>query len=88
MKITINNIISIFCIITGPVQCHRLVDPENGDVKFQQSVGSTAVYTCNRGFRLIGSDRRTCQKNGVWSGQQPTCKCKQLLIYQLVIKSF
>ena len=61
------------------IQCPRLADPENGDVRFQQSVGSTAIYTCNRGCVLIGSDRRTCQQNGAWTGQQPRCKCKQLL---------
>lgn len=60
---------------TEPIQCPRLVDPENGDVSFRQTVGSIAVYKCNKGFTLIGNEKRTCQQNGAWTGQQPTCKC-------------
>ena len=39
--------------------------------------GSTATYTCNSGFELLdltpGSDMRTCQPNGMWSGSEALC---------------
>ena len=37
-------------------------------------VGDTATYTCDDGYELIGSDTRTCQSNGEWSGSAPTCE--------------
>ncbi|XP_034243418.1 uncharacterized protein LOC117646517 isoform X1 [Thrips palmi] len=36
--------------------------------------GDTATYACEMGFHLVGLRVRSCQADGHWSGQQPTCK--------------
>ena len=68
-------------VCTG-LRCGSLSNIENGRVSFPStSVGSVATYTCNRGFELIGSSRRTCQSNGQWSGREPVCtglRCRSL----------
>ena len=35
--------------------------------------GSTAIYSCNAGFELVGTSVRTCLPGGDWSGTQPAC---------------
>eukprot|EP00117_Sycon_ciliatum_P039828 scpid16353/ scgid29370/ CUB and sushi domain-containing protein 3; CUB and sushi multiple domains protein 3 len=35
---------------------------------------SAVSFVCNPGYTLFGSQRRTCQANALWSGQQPTCQ--------------
>ncbi len=35
--------------------------------------GSTVKYHCNRGYVLIGTDKRRCSSEGVWSDSIPTC---------------
>ena len=64
------------------VICETLRDPANGDVdQSGNRPGSTATYTCNRGYVLVGQARRTCQDNGKWSGKAPTCRlvtCEKL----------
>lgn len=55
----------------------ELTDPENGRVLFSTlTVGSTANYTCDIGFRLIGNSMRVCVNSGTleWSGDEPTCE--------------
>jgi len=36
-------------------------------------VGDTCTITCDDGFELSGSDTRTCQDDGTWSGTDATC---------------
>ena len=35
--------------------------------------GDTCSFTCNTGYVLIGSDTRTCQHDGSWSGSDNVC---------------
>ena len=35
--------------------------------------GDTCSFTCNTGYELTGSDTRTCQSNGKWSGSDSMC---------------
>ncbi|MCB9603534.1 MAG: hypothetical protein H6724_07490 [Sandaracinus sp.] len=58
----------------GPVDCGTLTAPANGNVGAASTTfGSLAVYSCNDGFTLVGSNMRECQSNGTWSGTSPTC---------------
>ena len=34
---------------------------------------SVVTYTCMRGYRITGSEKRTCKMDGQWSGVQPQC---------------
>ena len=36
--------------------------------------GDTCSFTCNTGYELTGSDTRTCQSNGSWSGSDDVCR--------------
>ena len=40
-------------------------------------VGSTAEYSCDEGYALVGDRERRCEldegSSGVWSGQPPQC---------------
>ena len=36
--------------------------------------GDTCSFTCNTGYELTGSDTRTCQSDGSWSGSDDVCR--------------
>lgn len=43
-------------------------------------VGSLVKYRCERGYKIVGNSISTCEENGFWSGEIPTCTyvdCKQ-----------
>ena len=68
----LRSVIILLLIIT--VQCSTLSDPSNGRVSQQgNNPGDRASYTCNSGYELVGQSTRTCQNNGRWSGDAPTC---------------
>ena len=57
------------------VMCPELPDPPNGAVMVSGlSVGSTASYTCDDGFKLSENILRMCETGGVWSGSEPLCE--------------
>ena len=61
------------------VDCGSLEDPDNGQVEFfNTTFESTANYTCDLGYSLNGNSTRTCEANGNWSGDLPSCECKLL----------
>ena len=65
------------------VMCYvRHVDIDCGDpgtpTNGQRSLSSTTynsvvTYTCDVGYTLQGSNSRTCQSDGEWSGSVPQC---------------
>ncbi len=62
-------------------QCEQLRDIANGRVSVSGVIiGSTATYTCNKGYFLVGSSTRRCQTNAEWSGEEPFCKRKVNLL--------
>ena len=61
------------------VSCPSLSDPSNGIMNCSlgddevPSYEDTCSFTCNIGYELTGSESRTCQSNGSWSGSNAVC---------------
>ena len=56
------------------VDCGGLADPKFGEVVTSGTMfSSTATYSCNDGYNLVGDTTRTCQASGSWSGSDPSC---------------
>jgi CUB/sushi domain-containing protein len=48
--------------------------PANGQkIDSNYTFPNSLRYVCDRGFRLVGSSRRDCQTNGLWSGTSASC---------------
>ena len=71
-----------------------MTNPNNG--MFTCSLGDdritsyedTCSFTCNTGYELTGSDTRTCQSDGSWSGTDDICRrgmlhCYYTYVYKL-----
>ena len=75
-------VISVSCCIAD-IQCNNLA---NGEITSCNSVrvgvgyeGDTCSFTCNTGYELTGSDTRTCQSDGSWSGSRDVCRKGRLV---------
>ena len=61
------------------VTCPLLSDPNNGMINCSlgddgvPSYEDTCNFTCEIGYELSGSESRTCQINGIWSGSIAMC---------------
>ena len=61
------------------VSCPSLDDPDNGMISCSladdgvPSYEDTCNFTCNTGYVLTGSETRTCQSDGSWSGNSAMC---------------
>ena len=59
------------------VNCGSLTNPVNGELNLTTTTFmSTSTYSCNAGYTLFGKGTRTCQANGTWSDNVPTCDRK------------
>ena len=59
--------------------CGSPPHPENGNVTLNQNgtlIGSSATYTCDLNYSLIGVGTIVCQSNREWSG---SAKCVGVL---------
>jgi len=69
------------------VACPSLTDPNNGLMTC--SLGDDGIpsykdicgFICNVGYLLSGSDTRTCQSDGSWSGSETMCRKGEINIY-------
>ncbi len=68
------------------IECPALKDPENGSVDDGDNLpGTIAKYTCDYGFKLVGSSKRLCQKYGSWAGEAPICERKTIIALRKVL---
>ena len=60
------------------IDCGPLPHIANGQVSTAPDtrLGSTATYTCNSGYNLVGNETRTCNAHEEWSGEEPVCERK------------
>jgi len=71
------------------VPCPSLTDPNNGVMTCSlgddgvPSYKDTCSFTCNTGYKLTGSDTRTCQSDGSWSGSEVMCSRGKHMIYNV-----
>ena len=57
------------------VDCGSLTDPVNGTISLTGTAfNSTATYSCNDGYSLVGDTTITCLASGLWSGEPPLCE--------------
>ena len=75
-----------YCFICLDIQCNYLTIPYNGEISSCSSgstgmgyEGDTCSFTCNTGYELTGSNTRTCQSDGSWSGSDDVCRKGMLL---------
>ena len=67
-------------LLTIDIQCTILSTPANGTIVSCSSgkigfgyEGDTCSFACHTGYELTGSDTRTCQSDGNWSGTDDVC---------------
>ena len=59
------------------IRCSNLDDPRYGKVNVAGTTPkSTAHYTCDYGYKLVGNASRECLYNGYWSGKESVCESK------------
>ena len=57
------------------VDCGDAPGISNGEVTFSStSFGSTATYSCDAGYELVGEATTTCESSGQWIGTVPVCR--------------
>ena len=63
-------------IVSSPaINCGDPGTPTNGQRSLSSTTyNSVVTYTCDVGYTLQGSNSRTCQSDGQWSGSVPQCK--------------
>ncbi|XP_069816831.1 sushi domain-containing protein 2 [Dendropsophus ebraccatus] len=56
------------------VSCGWLEPPKNGKKEGTSYLNNSEVtFSCNKGYKLVGSYSRKCQADGTWSGQSSQC---------------
>ena len=58
------------------IDCGKVKDIDGGKVYFVNSsthLGSQVQFRCNNHFKLSGEQSITCQEDGKWSGESPSC---------------
>ena len=57
---------------------------DTADIMIDSITGDTCIFTCNEGYRLIGSENKTCGDDGIWSDTDATCTVPSSMISKLM----
>ncbi|KAL7984743.1 hypothetical protein Chor_003313 [Crotalus horridus] len=74
--------------ICEALKCPELQAPKNGQLKCSQSYGnftynSSCIFSCDMGFKKIGSKRLNCTATGEWTGFAPNGEYEKELLPSL-----
>ena len=74
--IVIHSTVQSIAIVSSPaINCGDPGTPTNGQRTLSSTTyNSVVTYTCDVGYALQGSNSRTCQSSGQWSGSLPQCQ--------------
>ncbi|KAK3516176.1 hypothetical protein QTP70_005677 [Hemibagrus guttatus] len=65
------------------VRCPALEEPVDGRMSCSgDSYGSRCTFSCNVGFRLLGTSELTCTKTAQWNQETPSCRAVQCPVLQ------
>ncbi|XP_010013864.1 PREDICTED: CUB and sushi domain-containing protein 3-like, partial [Nestor notabilis] len=68
------------------ISCGELPTPPNGKkIGTQITYGSTAIFTCDSGYMLVGSAVRECLSSGLWRGTETRCLAGHCGIPDLIV---
>ncbi|XP_063029445.1 CUB and sushi domain-containing protein 3 isoform X1 [Melospiza melodia melodia] len=68
------------------ISCGELPTPPNGNkIGTQITYGSTAIFTCDSGYMLVGSAVRECLSSGLWRGIETRCLAGHCGIPDLIV---
>ncbi|XP_037088646.1 P-selectin-like, partial [Pollicipes pollicipes] len=58
------------------IDCGQPPEPEHGTRQLHGGTlfGENAAFRCDPDYLLMGSESRTCQENGLWSGEETICQ--------------
>lgn len=59
--------------------CSILPDVGNGMIDYSSAgreFNTVVTYSCDTGHNINGNSTRTCNRDGLWSGSDPTCDGK------------
>ncbi|XP_065916119.1 uncharacterized protein [Dysidea avara] len=62
-------------VMCTPVSCQQFTTaPNNGIINCTGNIfEDTCTFSCNQGYELSGSEKRTCQSNKFWNGTKAMC---------------
>ena len=61
-------------MIFAVIHCGSLNTPSHGSKQGSNDVVDSVVsFSCDHGYRLEGSARRTCATQGIWDGVEAKC---------------
>ena len=70
--------------------CPPLTAPDNGNIDCElggdgeANPGDYCAFTCDDGFELGGSTRRTCGDDGNWDGPDTTCTPGMVIVLHCI----
>ena len=80
-----SHFLHLFLLIVA-VSCTEPRSPSHGSRSGDDfTFGKTVSYQCDPGYKITGSRTRTCTASGTWSGNQPSCKGKNLLVLYWIL---
>ena len=85
MALPHNSPLNCCCCIPPATDCGDPGTPTNGQRSLSSTTyNSVVTYSCDVGYTLQGSNSRTCQSDGQWSGSVPQCPGIHIVYMQYV----